>query len=149
MPWSRSLDVATRALLIGSAAGARASFGVGVPILLDNRRSERSNQVLIGAVAGMLGEMVWDQLPNCPSRLEWPGLASRIATGAGGALIVARSVRAPSAVPAMIGAIGALGGAIAGFRWRQHWSRQHPAWTGGVIEDGAALAVAVGACRRG
>lgn len=145
MPVTPSIELATRAMPIGCAAGARSTLGIGVPALLSPTLG-RFLGVKLGAITMMSGEVVWDQLPNCPSRLEWPGLASRIISGGAGALIIARATRQPVLVAATIGALSALGAAIAGTRWRRHWSQNHHAWVSGVLEDAVALSVATLAC---
>ncbi len=59
---------------------------------------------------------------------------------------IARATRRPAFVAATIGAFTAFVVAMAGTRWRRHWSQNHPAWIGGVLEDTAAAAVARFAC---
>lgn len=90
----------------------------------------------------MGGEMAWDQLPNCPSRLEWPGLVGRVGGAAVGATLLARSRRQPAAGAAGIAVASALATAVVASRWRARWSERHPAWLGGALEDAMALAAA-------
>lgn len=141
IPRRPTADLAVRAALIGCAAGARATFGVGLPALA-SRPAGRPLPLRLGALALMGGEMVWDQLPNCPSRLEWPGLAGRMASGAVGAAVIARAKRQPVAGAAAVAVVTAVATAVVANRWRQRWSERHPAWLGGALEDVAAVAAA-------
>jgi uncharacterized membrane protein len=98
--------------------------------------------------AAVTGELIWDKLPSCPSRLEWPGLTARIASAGLGAALLANAHRRPPAPYAALAVASAIGTAVVATRWRQHWNHRHqPAWLSGTIEDALALTAATAACR--
>ena len=91
------------------------------------------------------GELVGDKLPKTPSRLAPGPLGARVVLGAVcGALIFVR-VRAPWWPGAALGAVSAVGGAIAGNRLRGLLVRRTgwPDFVFAVLEDGAAIVLGV------
>lgn len=143
-----TVSLLLRAVAIGAATGSRATIGLG-SLALRNRRgnSPGSATVRTVAVVAIVGELVWDQLPGCPSRLEWPGLIARVGGASlSGALLASRPrdrvlLAATATVLAVVAAVSAS-------RWRRRWAqRGRPSWLGGTIEDIVALAVAAGATR--
>jgi uncharacterized membrane protein len=147
MPTRTTAVFASRVALIGLAAGSRATVGVAIPTTFRASTHQRDRGVRALAVAAIAGELIWDQLPNCPSRLEWQGLVSRIVSGGVGGVVIARSSKHSALAAAVIGSTSAVAGAFIGARWRQRWSRHHAAWAGGVIEDAVALTIAAVATR--
>jgi uncharacterized membrane protein len=107
-----------------------------------------------------IGELVGDKLPFTPSRLAIPSLPVRAASGAlcgsvisgagrKGRLFTSKSCRgkscSPLAMGAIVGALGAIGGAFAGFHLRreikEHFGVPDPAIA--VVEDLLTIAGAV------
>ena len=90
-------DAVAGSILLGAASGLRSQIGVAVlavrsdsslpPIL----RQPWTRRVL---VAGAVGELIADKLPNTPSRLEPPGIAGRLVLGALAAGLFARTRQA-------------------------------------------------------
>lgn len=92
-----------RAAVLGAATGMRSSVALaalilrrsdGLPAVL-RRRAARSAAAIIDA-----GELVLDKLPTTPSRLDPPGLASRVVSASLAAAVLARSGRRRP-IPAM------------------------------------------------
>ena len=139
---------AGRAVLLGAATGARSTLGVGAPTLLLAHDARRRLARTTAVGAAVVGELIWDKLPNCPSRLEPPGLTARVVSAGIGGALLARSARQPVAPQAAIAVASALGAALVGTRWRRWWDQRHrPAWVSGAIEDAVGLAAAIAACR--
>lgn len=143
---------AERIALIGLAAGARSTLGPAAA-LLATRTPHRPMRVLLAL--GVAGELVWDKLPQCPSRFEPAGVGARVLSGVVvGALLTpwenessAANLRRVGAGIAL-GAASALIGATLGARWRRVALQGiHNPWPGALIEDAAALTVAIFATR--
>jgi uncharacterized membrane protein len=161
--WSRLL---ASSALAGGASGARSATGLAALTLVTRPGAQEQPDRLLGrpwvkVVAGLLagGEYVADKLPDAPSRLEPPGLASRLAgAGLSGVVIARRAPRArvpgqddaaAAATPAQLAAcvVTSMAAAAAtawlGSRWRGWASdRLGHDWMGAGIEDAAALALA-------
>jgi uncharacterized membrane protein len=170
--------------LAGAASGTRSFTGLAGLTLAASGDAEGQPDHTLGrpwakAVAGLLAatEIALDKLPNAPSRLAPPGLASRLAGAAASGVVIAR--RAPgndslAGFPDLDGApapdtaakpgapasaaqltacvVVSTGTAVAaawlGSRWRP-WAapRLGHDWIGAVIEDAAALTLATVAAR--
>jgi len=89
-------------------------------------------------VAAALAELVRDKMPNCPSRLEPPGLIGRILFGGfcGGALAAAGGAAIWMGV--VLGPAGAVAGAFAGNRFRG-WAGARWKWPAALAEDLVAV----------
>jgi len=139
-----------RSLVLGVAAGSRSSLGVAAPVL-STRGGGRRTRALTGRAAGTLAtaaaaaELVGDKLPQTPSRLQPPVLGVRLASGATGAVVLARREGALPAAPAVAGLLGAAAGSFAGFGWRQWADRRVPDWQAAVAEDAVAVLLALAA----
>jgi uncharacterized membrane protein len=64
-------------------------------------------------------ELITDQLPSTPSRLKPPGLIARIITGALSGLCLAAADEQSIAWGAVVGAVGGVVGAFAGYHARR------------------------------
>jgi hypothetical protein len=136
-----------RSAVLGVATGFRSSMAFAGPAVTTPRRRGRLGLVTgrPGAAASVLavgGELVADKLPVTPSRLEGPGLAVRIAAGAGGATALAHREGAHAKLPALVGAAGAAAGSYGGYAWRQWAGRRVPDWQAALVEDAAAVGLA-------
>jgi uncharacterized membrane protein len=84
-----------------------------------------------------------------PDRTSAAALPARLASGAGGAGLLARRQGANAALPVLAGVIGSAAGAFGGLGWRRWAGRRMPDWQAAVIEDGVAVALALAACLPG
>ncbi|MCV2396170.1 hypothetical protein OEB99_17805 [Actinotalea sp. M2MS4P-6] len=136
-----TVRVAARAVALGLAAGGRASLGVAAPVLA---RGPRAAQVLLGlAVAG---ELVGDKLPTTPDRTESLSLVGRAASGAIGAVVLARRAGGAPVPAALVGGAAAVAGSFLGIGWRRGARGHLPDLGAALIEDAAVLALAGTAC---
>jgi len=130
-------------LLFGAATGLRAT----VPLALLGARAAPPPAAALLAVAAA-GEVVLDKLPSTPSRLLPPGLVARVtAASIGGALLGRRSGH--PLVSALLAAVAAVGGAVAGYSLRQmaELETATPDLPWAVAEDGACLLLGWAAVR--
>ena len=135
-------SLVVRSLLLGWAAGARASLGPAGPTIT----GPRGPLVRAAAAVGVVGEIIGDKLPTAPSRLEHGGALVRATSGAIGASMLAARESANPVAPALAGAIGGLAGAFGGAAWRS-WAVGHvPDWQAAIAEDVVALTAATLAC---
>jgi uncharacterized membrane protein len=152
------------AALAGAASGSRSLTGLAALILATSGDAKRQpdrtlSRPWVKAVAGLAatGEISADKLPAAPSRLEPPGLASRlVGAAAAGAIIARRTPGDDSSDPRpaqVAGCVAAsVGAALAttwlGSRWRA-WAaaRFGHDWIGAVIEDATAVTLATAAAR--
>jgi uncharacterized membrane protein len=152
MVWNRSkLSVARD---FGFASGLRS---MSPPALLSQHLAERPMwqldsrveralasrpaRVLLGAAA--MGELVADKLPETPSRMNTGSLIARAVCGAIGGGVLMHRARQPALVGAVIGALGAVSGASAGYHARRALTRQGvPDAAVAVLEDVLAVAIA-------
>jgi uncharacterized membrane protein len=100
-----------------------------------------------------ISELVADKLPFTSTRLNAGPLASRIASGAVCGAAVCGAVKRPLANGALLGGLGAIAGALAGYHIRKSLSRDMPDFAAGLSEDafavgGGALIIALLATRR-
>ena len=148
-----ALPTPVRALFLGFATGSRSSYGFAAVVLttappvtetpLVEHALGTTPAKAVAALAAV-GETVGDKLPQTPSRLEGPGLPLRVVGGAGAGALLARRDGVNPAVPALLGAGGAVATSYAGAWFRAAAAKYfgHDAW-GAVIEDGVAAALAV------
>ncbi|MEZ0166453.1 hypothetical protein AB2L27_16955 [Kineococcus sp. LSe6-4] len=141
-PRPASAGLLARSALLGVAAGGRSSLGLAGPALTGG-----SAVAKVGALAAVGVEVVQDKKPQTPSRLSAAGLPARLASGAGGALALARRDHRRAALPVVAGAAGALAGSVLGAAWRAGASEVVPDWQAAVVEDVASLTLAVLASR--
>ena len=152
------------AALAGAASGSRSFTGLAALILATPGDAKRQPDRTLGrpwvkAVAGLAAaaEISADKLPAAPSRLNPPGLASRLAGAAAAGAIIARRTTGDDSFdsrPAQVGGCVAasVGAALAtawlGSRWRS-WaaSRFGHDWIGAVMEDATAVTLATAAAR--
>ena len=138
--------VVLRSALLGLATGGRSSLGFAGPILTAPRGSGPGRATLPAKVAttvALATELVADKQPGAPSRLSAAGLSSRLLGGfEGGARLATRS-GANGALPATAGAVAAAAGSVAGAAWRRWAAARMPALAAALLEDGAALTLAV------
>jgi len=130
-------------LLFGAATGLRTT----VPLaLLAARAAPPPAGALLGVAAA--GQLVLDKLPSTPSRLLPSGLILRVvAASIGGALLGRRNGH--PLVSALLGAAGAVGGAVLGYSLRQiaQLETATPDLPWAVAEDGASLLLGWAAVR--
>jgi uncharacterized membrane protein len=140
-----------RALGLGFAVGGRASAGL-TALSLSSGSSDpawlRSTPARVLTGLSSVGEAIGDQLPSAPSRLEGPGLASRLLVGAGSGALVARRYQAPVVLGGVLGLAGSFAGSHLGARWRREatsaFGHDRP---GALIEDAVVVAIAAAATR--
>jgi uncharacterized membrane protein len=148
------------AALAGAATGSRSLTGLAALILATPGDAKRQPDRALGrpwvkAVAGLAatGEISADKLPSAPSRLNVPGLGSRLAAAAAAGVIIARRAPGDDSSARLAGCVAAsVGAAVAtawlGTRWRS-WaaSRFGHDWIGAVMEDATAITLATAAAR--
>lgn len=130
--------------VLGSAAGMRSTWGLTGPALT----GAAPGWARLAAVGALAGESYADKRPAVPDRLSTVGLTPRVVAGAAGAWLLARRQGAAPLLPIGVGMAGAVTGALAGSRWRRWAGRRMPDGQAGLLEDAAAAAVALVACRR-
>lgn len=138
-----------RAFTLGTATGIRSSLGAAGPVLFGSTKASSVGRAARALAVG--GELVADKLPQTPSRLQPPALAARAASGATGAVTLARRERFPArpVVPSAIaGMVGAVVGSYGGAAWRRWAATKGPDWRGALLEDGVGLGLAYAACRK-
>lgn len=141
-PARASAGLVARSALLGVAAGGRSSLGLAGPALTGGNTVAK-----LGTLAAVGAEVVADKNPATPSRLTAAGLPARIASGAGGALALAKRDHQRALVPVVAGAVGALAGSLLGAAWRAGAAEVVPDWQAAVVEDVASLTLAVLASR--
>ena len=137
-----SAGLVARSALLGVAAGGRSSLGFAAPALTGS-----STPAKVLAVAGLGFELYQDKQPGTPSRLAGVGLPARIASGAGGAVVLARREHAQVLLPVVAGAVGAVVGSLTGASWRAWAAGFVPDWQAAVVEDAASVTLGVLASR--
>ena len=144
-------DAVAGSILLGAASGLRSQIGLAVlavrsdPSLPPILRQPWTRRVL---VAGAVGELIADKLPNIPSRLEPPGIAGRLVLGGLAAGLFARTRQAPWLPACGIGAASAIVAAKVGHDLRAQLAKQVPDPAVAVVEDTLALGLATeGAAR--
>jgi uncharacterized membrane protein len=148
------------AALAGAASGSRSLTGLAALILATpgdaKRQPDRTlARPWVKAVAGLAatGEISADKLPSAPSRLNPPGLGSRLAGAATAGVVIARRTPGYDSPAQLAGCVAAsVGAAVAtawlGSRWRT-WAaaRFGHDWIGAVMEDATAVTLATAAAR--
>jgi len=86
-----------------------------------------------------LAELIADKLPFTPSRLKATPLISRIVSGAICGATLHDTTKRPLAEGAVLGALGALAGAITGYHVRQKLNRDMPDLAVALLEDALAV----------
>jgi hypothetical protein len=135
-----------RSALLGVAAGGRSSLGLGAPTLTSPRAGGAKK---LAALASLGGELVADKLPSIPDRTGTGPLSARVASGAGGAGLLAARGDANAAVPVLAGMAGAVAGSYGGLAWRRWAAMRLPDWQAAALEDVASVALAALACLPG
>lgn len=145
--------LAFRSFLLGAASGARSSLGWAVPTLTAPSRrgapEHRSTAARVGAGVAIAVELVGDKQPGAPARTVPAGAAPRFLGAVAGATQLATRQRANAALPAVAAAGGAAVGTWGGLSWRLWLQRRLSATQSGLVEDGAAVLLAVIACLPG
>jgi uncharacterized membrane protein len=145
-----------RAAAVGAATGSRSTAGVAALALTSSPASPGPIASRLGGRTGTalsslaaVGELVADQLPTTPSRLNAAGLVPRAALGATSAAALARRDGRDSALAGLVGLGAAIGAAVLGVRWRaaaqRRWGSDRP---GALLEDAAAALLAYSGARR-
>jgi uncharacterized membrane protein len=86
-----------------------------------------------------VSELIADKLPFTPSRLKAGPLASRIVSGAVCGATIYGVVKRPLMEGAVLGGVGAIAGAFAGYHMRKRLSRHMPDLGVAVLEDALAI----------
>ena len=90
-----------------------------------------------------IAELIADKLPFTPSRLNAAPLASRVVSAAICGVAIHGTLKQPLAKGAVLGGLGALAGATAGYYLRRRLNHEMPDFAVGLLED--ALAIGGGA----
>ena len=135
-----------RSLVLGVAAGSRSSLGPAGPVLT---AKDSGAVTTLGSLAAVAGELYADKQPGVPDRTSAAALPARLASGAGGAGLLAGRQGADAALPVLAGVLGSAAGAFGGLGWRRWAGTRMPDWQAAVIEDGVAVALALAACLPG
>lgn len=150
--------VVLRSALLGVAAGSRSTLGFAGPLLTTPTatfapdRATRPVRARVGKVwagTALVGELVADKHPDTPPRDSAGSTVMRALGGAEGGARLAGRERANGALPAVVGAVGALAGTWAGLGWRRWSVGRMPALQAALVEDGVALGLAALACLPG
>ena len=86
-----------------------------------------------------LSELIADKLPFTPSRLKPGPFAARIVSGAVCGATIYGVVEQPLKEGAVLGGLGAIAGALAGYHMRKRLSRNLPDLGVAVLEDVLAI----------
>jgi uncharacterized membrane protein len=148
-----------RALTLGVVTGLRSMTGLAAlalaaqperphPLLAHAPSPWRllaTRQALAGFGLAAAGEYVGDKLPFTPGRLQPLQLTGRLCLGAIAGAIVCRAAERSPVLGAMLGALGALGGSLAGYRYRTELARRlgAPDLPLALAEDAIAIVVAL------
>jgi uncharacterized membrane protein len=142
-----SAGLVGRSLLLGVATGGRSSLGVAGPTLTAAATGAAKK---LAALVSVGGELYADKQPGVPDRTRAAALPARLVSGGGGGALLARRQGANAALPVLAGVAGAAAGSWGGLGWRR-WAAagRMPDWQAGVLEDGAAVVLALAACLPG
>jgi uncharacterized membrane protein len=134
---------------IGAVAGLRALTAPAILAWASERRLIRLGSspfaTLISGKASRrithfaLAELVADKLPFTPSRLNATPLASRIILGSICGATIYGSEKRPLLEGAVLGSLGAIAGAFAGYHVRKRLSRDMPDLGVAILEDAFAI----------
>ena len=86
-----------------------------------------------------VSELIADKLPFTPSRLKAGPLASRVVSGAVCGATIYGVVKRPLMEGAILGGVGAIAGAFAGYHMRKRLSRDMPDLGVAALEDALAI----------
>ncbi len=143
------------AFAIGIVAGLRSMMPLAVVAWFAQLRwpDVRQSHLSLMAVAATAwvftvfagAELVADKLPFVPSRLSAGPLGARILSGALSAAVLAVAAHQPWLVAAVVGAVGAVAGAFAGYTARTRIAPRSglPPMAAAVLEDVIAIAGAI------
>jgi uncharacterized membrane protein len=134
---------------IGAVAGLRAFAAPAVLAWAVKRRWIRLGNSpfarIISAKASKkltdlaISELIADKLPFTPSRLQAAPLASRIVSGAVCGATIYGVAERPLAEGVVLGGVGTIAGAFAGYYTRKRLSRDMPNLGIAVLEDALAI----------
>jgi uncharacterized membrane protein len=134
---------------IGAVAGLRVLTAPAILAWATERRLIRRGSspfatIISGTAARRitdfaLSELIADKLPFTPSRLNAAPLASRIVSGAICGATIYGVVKRPLTEGAVLGGIGAIAGAFAGYHMRKRLSRDMPDLGVAILEDAFAI----------
>jgi uncharacterized membrane protein len=146
-----TLGVYSSAVAIGAVAGlrtftapaivSRAAASGDLRVKQRGLRMLRSTATANTFLALAVGELIADKTPYIPDRIDAAPLAARIVSGGlcGGAICSAR--RESPVAGAILGGLGAVGGAYLGYHLRKHSVRKHhvPDLRAALVEDAVAV----------
>jgi uncharacterized membrane protein len=135
-----------RSLLLGVAAGSRSSLGPAGPLLT---AADSGAVKKLSCLASVAAEVYADKQPGVPDRTSAGALPARLASGAGGAGLLARRQGANAALPVLAGVVGSAAGSFGGLGWRRWAGSRMPDRQAALIEDGVAVVLALAACLPG
>jgi uncharacterized membrane protein len=151
--------VALRAVVLGFVGGLRSMAPFAVLDWTRKQNPEPTNsfeqfldsptsRVLINSLSA--GELVGDKLPATPSRVSPAPLLGRLGLGALAGASVFRRYRQPLAAGAVLGALGAGVGAVAGYYARDAIASKTkaPQWLLGLVEDALSFGLGFLAVRK-
>jgi uncharacterized membrane protein len=141
-----SAGLVGRALVLGVAAGSRSSLGPAGPMLT---AADSGTVKKLSNLAAVAGELYVDKQPGTPERTSAGALPARLASGAGGAGLLAKRQGANAALPVLAGIAGSAAGSFGGLAWRRWAGARMPDLQAALIEDGVAVLLAVAACLPG
>jgi uncharacterized membrane protein len=141
-----SAGLVLRSLLLGVAAGGRSSLGLAGPTLT---AGDTGAVKKLASLSSLAGELYADKQPGVPDRTSPATLPARLASGAGGATLLARRQGANAALPVLAGVAGSAAGSFGGVTWRRWAGSRMPALQAALIEDGVAVGLALTACLPG
>ena len=134
---------------IGVVAGLRALTAPAVLAWAVKRRWLRLGSLpfatVIAATASKkitqlaVSELIADKVPSTASRLNAVPLASRIVSGAICGATIYGVVKRPLPEGAVLGGLGAIAGAFAGYHTRRRLSRHTPDLAVAILEDAFAI----------
>jgi uncharacterized membrane protein len=149
-----SLSTAWRATLLGAATGMRSMTGLAAVALTTPRGAHPAWVGRLGGRWGQgvtslaaAGELLTDKRVDLPSRLEPQAFGQRLTMGAVNGTALARREGARPVLPALLAVAGAAAGTYLGVRWRAYTQQHGRATAGAVVEDVAAIGLAVAATR--
>jgi uncharacterized membrane protein len=135
-----------RSLLLGVAAGGRSSLGPGGPMIT---AADSGLIKKLSNLAAVAGELYVDKQPGTPERTSAGALPARLASGAGGAGLLAKRQGANAALPVLAGVAGSAAGSYGGLAWRKWAGARMPDLQAALIEDAVAVVLALAACLPG
>jgi uncharacterized membrane protein len=132
------------AALLGTAAGMRSTVPLAALSLVLRRMRGRRVPIALAVV----GELLYDKLPQAASRTAPPVLLARVVVGAVSGGIVRRALGSTAPIGAATGALSALVASLVFHRLRVESARRVSPLAAGFAEDVLAIATAASAVRR-